>query len=141
MSSKPEWAVEYEDEARFDNLRPLLLRKRVRYQLSRLKTEADGGPKAKPPKGFKKHYSKQEWFDGWSNWGDTWDVGTPLIGEEFQNVDSTSEDPLEAVPRYITIGEQHEARMEQHFRSDEIGTRRRKRADKMDAINGNKDNV
>ena len=63
------------------------------------------------------------------------------MSEEFQNEDSSSEDPLEAVPRYTTIGEQHEARMEQHFRSDEIGTRRRKRTKKMDAVNGNKDNV
>ena len=139
--SKPKWAVEYEDEARFDNIRPLLLRKRVRYQLARLRTEADGGPKAEPPKGFKKHYSKQKWFDGWVNWGETWDVGTPFMDGEFQNEDSSSEDPLEVVPRYTTIGEQHEARMEQHFRSDEIGTRRRKRAKKMDAVNGNKDNI
>ena len=139
--NKPKWAVAYEDEARFDNLRPLLLRKRVRYQLSRLKTEADGGPESEAPKGFKKFYSKQKWFDGWENWGITWDVGVPLLADEFQTDEVQSEDPLEVVPRYITINELHDAKMDQHFRNDEIGTRRRKRANKMDVANGNKDNV
>ena len=138
--SKPAWAKRFEDEARMDAHKPLLLRKRVRYNLARLKTEADGGPKAEPPRGFKKFYADQKWFDGWENWGVTWDVGTPMRdGDSFGN--TVSDDPLEVVPRYSSINEEHEADMDAHHRADTVGTRKRKRAIKMDEANGSEDNL
>jgi hypothetical protein len=141
MADKPSWAKKFEDEARYDNLRPLLLRKRVRYNLSRLRTEAvDGAPKAKPPRGFKKFFEEQVWFDGWENWGVTWDVGTPMRTEDnFGN--TISDDPLEVVPRYVSLNEEHEDNMSAQTRADNISTRKRKRAIKMDEANGSEDNL
>jgi len=58
-----------------------LTRRQIRYICFRLQTEAEGGPKAKPDKGFMKsvkevklHMEKQDDFGGWENFAKTWDV-------------------------------------------------------------------
>lgn len=137
---RPAWAKRFEDEARLDNLRPLVLRRRTRYQLSRLKTEADGGVKANPPRGFKKFFADQRWFDGWENWGVTWDVGTPMRSEDmFGN--TLSDDPLEVVPRYSSLNEEHDENMAAHHKADTIAARRRRRVVKMGEANGSEDHI
>ena len=78
-------------------LQVLAIRKQVRYWLFRLKTEADGGPAAQDvPRGLRGYYKKQEWFDGWENFGVTWDVA--------------AEDPLETWPRDESIEEEWESK-------------------------------
>ena len=60
-----------------------LTRRQVRYICFRLQIEADGGAKAKKDKTahlkfvkeIKEHMEKQEKFDKWINFGETWDVG------------------------------------------------------------------
>ena len=49
-------------------------RKKVRYQLYRLRTEAEGMCAADSDKKFIKIFEDQEFFDGWGNFGTTWDV-------------------------------------------------------------------
>lgn len=139
MAKQPAWATKFEEKAAYDNLKPLLLRKGVRYNLARLRKEAvDGSPKATPPRGFKKFYSDQMWFDGWENFGITWDVGTPMRTEDtFGN--TISDDPLEVVPRYISLLEEHEADMNAAMTVNTISARKRSRAKKMDAANGSED--
>lgn len=140
MMDKPSWAIKFEEKAGFESHKPILLRKQVRYNLSRLKTEADGGDKAEPPYEFKPYFENQKWFDGWENWGVTWDVGTPdRDADSFGN--TISDDPLEVVPRYSSLNEEHDESMEAHFKADTLSTRKRKRAIKMDEANGSEDNL
>lgn len=49
-------------------------RKKVRYQLYRLRTEAEGKCASDSTKKFKKSFEKQEGFDGWRQFATTWDV-------------------------------------------------------------------
>lgn len=93
------------------------VRRRVRYELSRLKTEADGGVEADPPEGFKDFFEKQEWWDGWDNWGVTWDVGK--LGSE--------EGVLVVVPRWLSIYEEWDDVIQGELRSNEIAARKRRR--------------
>lgn len=65
-----------------------LTRRQIRYICFRLQIEAEGGNKAQPDKlhlrfvdEVKKHMEGQSEFDGWKNFGKTWDVGNkaPLV--------------------------------------------------------------
>lgn len=49
-------------------------RKAVRYQLYRLRTESEGKCAAESTKKFVKAFESQDIFDGWRNFGTTWDV-------------------------------------------------------------------
>lgn len=49
-------------------------RKKIRYQLYRLRTEQEGKCAAESTDEFKKQFEDQEFFDGWNNFGTTWDV-------------------------------------------------------------------
>lgn len=50
------------------------LRKHIRYQLYRLKSEAEGRACNVSEEGFKETFECQEGFDGWKNFAMTWDV-------------------------------------------------------------------
>jgi hypothetical protein len=49
-------------------------RKEVRYQLYRLRTDAEGKNSHESTKTFIKKFEDQPYFDGWRNFGTTWDV-------------------------------------------------------------------
>ena len=49
-------------------------RKKVRYQLYRLKGEAEGRCANLSEDGFKEQFEEQRFFDGWKNFSVTWDV-------------------------------------------------------------------
>ena len=49
-------------------------RKAIRYQLYRLRTEAEGKSSADVTKKFKNAFDSQPLFDGWRMFGTTWDV-------------------------------------------------------------------
>ena len=49
-------------------------RKKVRYQLYRLRTDAEGKCSHDSSKAFVKSFEDQEVFDNWRNFGTTWDV-------------------------------------------------------------------
>ena len=49
-------------------------RKKVRYELYRCRTEAEGKCGASPPKGFKAKFESQPFFGGWRFFGTSWDV-------------------------------------------------------------------
>lgn len=121
MSEKPEWALAFEEEARFENHKPLLLRKGVRYNLSRLRTEAEGGEKASPPEGFVEFFEEDEHFDGWENWGVTWDSGDPF------DPSVPEDDPLKLYWRDQSIHEEWEEVLNSGFKADIIAARRRAR--------------
>ena len=76
-----------------------LPRRKIRYQMYRLRTEAEsnGVTKADPPEGLEEFYRGQKNFDGWLRFGDTWDV--------------EKEDPLLAIPRQFSIHEEWNATM------------------------------
>lgn len=129
MGRSPKWAKAFVPEEVQDNVKPLVLRKQVRYRLFRLRTEAVDGVEADPvPPGFKKHFSDQKWFDEWENFAITWDVGDPEDPKP-----RGSGDPLEVVPRYISIEEEWEETIADHVRNDTISTRMRKRARQAEA--------
>lgn len=93
------------------------LRRRIRYVLSRLKTEVDGGEEMSAPEGFKEFFEKQDdWWDGWENWGVTWDVGA-----------LDQEGPLVVVPRWTSIHEEWDEVVEAELKSNEIAARKRRR--------------
>lgn len=99
---------------REEEIQTLAQRKQTRYWLFRLKTEADGEAKATGlPRGFRGHFKKQEWFDGWENFGVTWDV--------------EADDPLTTYPRYQSIHEEWDEVLNAGHRSDEIAARQRHR--------------
>lgn len=50
------------------------LRKKLRYHLYRLRTEALGGPASAAPTELKKKYEETEGFGEWKNFAETWDV-------------------------------------------------------------------
>ncbi len=95
------------------------VRRKVRYWLFRLRSEAEGLGDAKGiPAGLKTHYKKQEWFDGWENFGATWDVD--------------DEDPLTTVPRWETIHEEWDRVLEQEHRANRISARQRRRNNQVE---------
>ena len=49
-------------------------RKQVRYQLYRLRSEAEGKSQSQSTEDFKKSFESQPLFDGWRMFGTTWDV-------------------------------------------------------------------
>jgi len=124
--SKPKWATDFENESFREDRKPLVLRKRIRYLLSRLQRVAtvEGADVPKLPKGFKKHFEDQEWFDGWENWGVTWDVGTPMRSEE-EIGGNDSDDPLVVVPRYMSLNEEWDEFTDSHHRQATIRVRKR----------------
>lgn len=129
MSKSPKWVKGLVPEGTRENVQPLVLRKQIRYRLFRLRSEAvDEIEFDDTPKGFKKFYADQKWFDGWENFAVTWDVGDPENPEP-----RGSGDPLEVVPRYMSIEEEWEETLADHIRSDTIGTRMRKRAKQVEA--------
>lgn len=94
------------------------VRRRIRYVASRLYTEAnDGAPMDDIPEGFLEHFEDQEWFDGWENWGVTWDLG---------ELDS-EEGPLAAVPRWLSIHEEWDEVIRGELQVNEIEARKRRR--------------
>lgn len=135
--AEPEWVGKLlsEDDVPREAVRPLMLRKNIRYLLFRLKKKADDGVPVRTPAGFKKFYSDQHWFDGWENFGVTWDVGDPM-----DPVNRGSSDVFEVLPRYQSVNEEWDEVIEAHVKSDTITTRKRARQQKMDD-NGSEDNV
>ena len=136
--AEPKWVEKLlpEEDVPRALVRPLLLRKRVRYTLFRLKSKEENGVTFRPPAGFKKFYADQKWFDGWENFGVTWDVGDPL-----DPAGRGSDDPFEAVARYQSVNEEWDAVIDAHVKSDTITTRKRTRQKKMEETNGSEDNV
>lgn len=134
------WLTEIlpEEDIMYESLRPLLTRRRVRYRCFRLRSEASEGKELPDviPDGFKEYFEAQKWFDGWANFAVTWDVGDPMDPER-----RGSDDPLKAVPRYLSVWEEWDEEIEAHVKSDTISTRKRARAQKMDEANGSEDNV
>ena len=67
-------------------------RKDIRYLLFRLKSHGEGvcdiGDLA--PEGFEKGFSSQKKFQGWNNFGVTWDVGGRTPNEDNPAEDATS---------------------------------------------------
>ncbi len=49
-------------------------RRDVRYQLYRLRTDAEGKCATESTKEFAETFEKQDFFDGWRNFATTWDV-------------------------------------------------------------------
>lgn len=137
--AKPEWAEEFEEEARHDNLKPLILRRKIRYLLFLLQGAAGGQFEVEEahgvPSGFQEFFEDQKWFDGWENFGITWDVGDPYRS------DRASDDPLEVVPRYQSVQEEWQEVIELHVKADTVSARKRARARRMEEANGNEDNV
>ena len=125
-----------EEDVPREDVRLLMLRRKIRYTLFRLKKKEDDGVAIRTPAGFKKFYSDQQWFDGWENFGVTWDVGDPLDPKE-----RGSEDPFEAVARYQSVNEEWDAVIDAHVKSDTITTRKRTRQQQMEETNGSEDNV
>ena len=71
-----------------------MTRKQIRYLLFRLKSDSEGVSKAPAlPKGFKKSFSSQKKFQGWNNFGVTWDVGGRVPNEDQPHEDATSKEP------------------------------------------------
>jgi hypothetical protein len=93
------------------------LRRRVRYLLSRLQTEVELGRPVSTPPGFRAYFKDQEWWDGWENWGITWDVGE--LGSD--------EGILSVVPRWLSIHEEWDEVIRGELQSNEIAARKRRR--------------
>lgn len=53
-----------------------MLRRKVRYWCFRFKTETeeDGANADDAPEGLRERFEGMEWFQGWHNFGNTWDV-------------------------------------------------------------------
>ena len=140
LDENPAWLSEIlpDEEVGREPLRPLLTRRRVRYRLYRLRAEAAEG-KELPiviPDGFKEFFEAQKWFDGWANFSKTWDVGDPVNPKP-----RGSDNPLEVVPRYMSVHEEWEEVIEAHVKSDTIAARKRARARQMEEANGSEDNL
>ncbi|MDX1407027.1 MAG: hypothetical protein R3330_02810, partial [Saprospiraceae bacterium] len=71
-----------------------------------------------------------QWFDGWENFGKTWDVGgadSDFAVSKVKNPRDGSDSPLETVPRWTTIWEENEDEMTAQMRANEIEARKRRR--------------
>ncbi len=135
--AEPKWVEKLltEESVPRESVRLLQLRRKIRYTLFRLKKKEDEGISVRTPAGFKKFYSDQKWFDGWENFGVTWDVGDPMDPKG-----RGSDDPFEVVARYQSVNEEWEEVVEAHMKSGTISTRKRARQQKMED-NGSEDNV
>ena len=124
--SQPSWVGALVPEHlrdREEEVQTLAVRKQVRYWLFRLKTAADGGPKAAgTPRGFRAHFKESEHFDGWENFGVTWDV--------------VPEDPIVTCPRYESVNEEWDHHLAGILRTHTRETRQRQRAS-----NGSEGNI
>ena len=70
-----------------------MTRKQIRYLLFRLKTQTESGVETpKLPKGFRKSFTTQKKFQGWTSFGVTWDVGGRIPNEDNPHSDTTSEE-------------------------------------------------
>ena len=67
-------------------------RKKIRYQLYRLKAEAEGFASNVSEEGFKEKFEEQRLFDGWRKFSVSWDVST--------------EDPYRIVHRVLSVQEE-----------------------------------
>lgn len=121
MSKAPAWAEALVSDVQ-PHLRQIVLRKQTRYWCFRLRTEQelDGRPAKGRPRGLKPWFEKQAEFDGWENFGATWDVDP--------------ENPVTAIPRYQTIHEEWDEVVRSELRNNEIAARKRRR--KMRQANG-----
>ncbi len=135
--AEPKWVEKLlpEESVPRETVRPLMLRKAIRYTLFRLKRKEDDGVPIRTPAGFKKFYSDQKWFDEWENFGVTWDVGDPMDPKG-----RGSGDVFEVVARYQSVNEEWDEVVEAHMKSGTISTRKRERQQKMED-NGSEDNV
>ncbi len=135
--AEPQWVQTLlpEEEVPREAVRPLMLRKRIRYTLFRLQTKEENGTPFSPPAGFRDFYADQQWFDGWENFGNTWDVGDPMDPEG-----RGSDDVFEVVARYQSVHEEWDEVIADHVRGDTISSRVRSRQQRMDD-NGSEDNV
>ena len=110
----PKWAEELVPDDLPEQAKAIKLRQDIRYWCFRLQTEAEEGvPSTGRPRGLKPHFEKQEWFDGWENFGKTWDV--------------EADDPLTARPRWRTIHEEWEDVIQQELVANTIQTRKNQR--------------
>jgi hypothetical protein len=136
--AEPKWVVKLlpEEGVTREAVRPLVLRRKIRYTLFRLKKKEDAGVPIRTPAGFKKFYSDQEWFDGWENFGVTWDIGDPMDPNN-----RGSDDVFEVVARYQSVNEEWDEVIDAHVKSDTLTTRKRARQQKMEETNGSEDNV
>lgn len=136
--AEPTWVGKLlpEETVPREAVRSLMLRKAIRYALFRLKRKEDDGVSFRTPAGFKGFYKDQKWFDGWENFGVTWDVGDPM-----NPVARGSDDVFEVVARYQSVNEEWDEVIEAHVKGDTITTRKRARQQKMKETNGSEDNV
>lgn len=82
-------------------------RKKVRYQLYRLKAEAEGRTFNVSEDGFKEKFEVQPMFDGWKNFSINWDVAL--------------DDPYEIVSRIHSVEEEWNEVMKAKFPQVSIG--------------------
>ena len=82
-------------------------RKNVRYQLYRLKSEAEGRAANVSDPGFKEIFENQTFFDGWRRFSESWDVAL--------------DDPYRIVHRIRSVGEDWDAIVEAKFPRIEPG--------------------
>jgi hypothetical protein len=116
------------------------VRRKVRYFCFRLQTEHDPEAPDRPapediPKGFRAFYEKQTWFDGWRNFGVTWDVGGADSDFAEAKMEHGSDSPLVTVPRWLSVWEENEDEIGHWVRTGEIEARKRRRS------NGSQSNV
>ncbi len=90
------------------------VRRRIRYWLFRLRTEANDGNAAEGiPRGIRRYYEKADHFDGWENFGTTWDLD--------------DDNPLQTRWRFQSVEEEYEEKLRAEFRRLEIEARQRRR--------------
>lgn len=115
------------------------VRRKVRYICFRLQTQHDPEApdrKAKDiPKGFRKYFENQDWFDGWENFAKTWDVGGADSDFAESKDENGSDSPLVVVPRWLSVWEENEDEVNSWVREHEIEARKRRRA------NGSENNI
>lgn len=117
----PDWLEDIDKDVP-ERLKERVRTKRVRYFLSRLKTEAEGLVEVGGlPEGFREFYESQEMFDGWENWGVTWDVGDP------RKKSVPSDDYLEVIPLWTSLWEDWDEQIAANHKHNEIAARKRRR--------------
>lgn len=95
------------------------VRRRIRYWMFRLRTEAnEDRPADGLPEGLKSFYEDSEHFDGWENFATTWDV--------------TEQNPLVTTWRFQSVEEEYEQKLEAEIRKAEIEARKRRRRAKKE---------
>ena len=71
-----------------------MTRKQIRYLLFRLKNELENGvPVGGLPDNFKAAFIHQKKFQGFNNFGVSWDVGGRIPNEQFPHEDATTKEP------------------------------------------------